>query len=142
MSDLTPQSTQGPLAWDGTAAEFWRAVEAVRRNEDIESDAAVLGDVLGEALRLRAVCAAQQEAVKNLIEEKNEAIRKVHDAQMAELEARGPLLAWQLFDSVTLRPFMSNVRSHCIFHGASDSMTAEDLLEMAERVQARLEQLR
>lgn len=41
------------LAWDGTAAEFWAAVRRVREHVDIESDQAVLADVLHAAQAFR-----------------------------------------------------------------------------------------
>lgn len=40
-----------PIAWDGTSENFWDAVEKIRQNKDIESDHAVLCDVLAQATR-------------------------------------------------------------------------------------------
>jgi len=38
------------VAWDGTAEEFWRVVDRYMRREEIESDWAVLSEVLNLAL--------------------------------------------------------------------------------------------
>lgn len=47
------------IAWDGTIEEFWKAVEAIRLGQDIESDHAVLCEVLHFATRHVLECPAE-----------------------------------------------------------------------------------
>lgn len=59
MPDYAPR----PCAWSGDPVEFWSAISRVRANTDVESDQAVLLDVIQEAMqaaRLRDLLVAAE----------------------------------------------------------------------------------
>jgi len=88
------------------------------------------------------VAAAQQEAINNLIEEKNAAVRKMHEAHADYAEVAGKLLRWELLDSDMLRSFVTAVRAHCLFPNAPEAESLGDLLKRTELLHTRLEKLR
>ena len=55
-----------PVAWNGTAEEFWAAIEKVRAGTDVEGDQAVLLDVIQEAMRARDKQGLVNYAIKQL----------------------------------------------------------------------------
>lgn len=63
------------IAWDGTPEEFWRAVKALVAGTDIESDHAVLSEVLGLAMTHVIDCLEQdpesqyEQALEALVED-------------------------------------------------------------------------
>lgn len=58
-----PMTEPSNVAWSGSAKEFWNAVMRHVHNEHVESDAAVLQEVLEHALMVRII-AAQAQAIR------------------------------------------------------------------------------